>query len=173
MKLKWSNIPTASFNRVGCMRLNGKLIKVGWWIMQKGGRCWASLVYIFEGRSAAVDGSLGRESLQQVRWSETKRGSSSNRRRRRRQEWGRGRGKKRETAGTGKGQSVFAPPSESEKTAMQKGNRQCQPHQAKMEKNKSSKWQPLRETQPLSLWLVEKDVWVFAALGKAIGCLHV
>lgn len=66
-------------------------------------------------------------------------------------------------------------PSESEKTAPLKGNRQCQPHQAKMEKKKkkSNKWQPLRETQPLSLWSVEKDVWVFAALCKAIGCLHV
>lgn len=120
-----------------------------------------------------MDGSLGRESLEQVRWSETKRGSSNRRRKRRRR--GRGTGKKRERAGTGESQSVSAPPSESEKTAPLKGNRQCQPHQAKMEKKKkkSSKWQPLRETQPLSLWSVEKDVWVFAALCKAIGCLHV
>lgn len=87
----------------------------------------------------------------------------------------RGKGKKMEMAGTGEGQSVSAPLSESEKTALLKGNRQCQPHQAKMEKKKKtlSKWQPLRETQPPSLWLVEKDVWVFTALCKAIGCLHV
>lgn len=83
-----------------------------------------------------MDGSLGRESLEQVRWSETKRGSSNRRRKRRGR--GRGTGKKRERAGTGESQSVSAPPSESEKTAPLKGNRQCQPHQAKMEKKKKS-----------------------------------
>lgn len=39
-------------------------------------------------------------------------------------------------AGTGESQSDSAPPSESEKTASLKGSRQCQPHQAKMEREK-------------------------------------